>query len=122
MNTIELNEKELEEVVGGSFWPNTYTRETYHKYGISTSYNTIMPDIFEFNGRRIFADTANKIVEIGSSIDSSINSGYRSKDRIGVDEAAFIRAFNLQLNRQMGPCYSWDGKPGTKFETSFSFS
>lgn len=115
MKAQELNEKDLAEVSGGTFTPNTYTEDGYHEYGISTSYSFFEKDKFMYMGKPIDYDTANKIMKLGNLVKSSINGGFDNKNRIGSNEAAFIRAFNLQLALTFGPDFVWDGKPGKSF-------
>jgi len=45
-NTIKLTNTDLDNVYGGTFWPNMFEEEDYHKMGIRTSYHTFTYDEF----------------------------------------------------------------------------
>lgn len=111
---FQLNNEELNSVAGGTFTPNRYSQSAYHTFGISTSYHFIDPDKFWFNGKKITYEQANKIMEIGNHVMTSLNSGFKGKDKIGANEKAFIRAFNMQLKLQMPEVGLWDGTKGSK--------
>jgi hypothetical protein len=109
---FQLNNNELNSVAGGTFTPNKYSQLGYNTFGISTSYHFFAGDEFKFNGQIITYEQANKIMEIGNRVMTSLNSGYKGNDRIGPEEPAFIRAFNLQLKLQMPEVGLWNGKKG----------
>lgn len=115
MNKSVLLDEELNQVTGGTFTPNTYSASGYHTFGISTRYHFFSKDEFRYMGRPITYEQANEIMKIGNSVLCSLNSGYDHKNKIGPNEKAFIRAFNLQLSLSMGSNYIWNGIPGSDF-------
>jgi len=65
MNAIEIKDTELNEVNGGTIFPNDYDEEVYHKYGIKTKYHWFEPDEFWLpNGRKTGHYEANWWVEL----------------------------------------------------------
>lgn len=110
-----LTDEELYQVTGGTFTPNSFSAYGYHQFGISTRYNIISKDEFIYMGHPISYEQANEIMRIGNSVMCSLNSGFDHKNKIGPNEKAFIRAFNLQLMLNYGRDYIWDGVPGTNF-------
>ena len=112
---FQLNNEELNSVAGGTlFLQNKYSQSCYHTFGISTSYHFIDEDKFWFNGKKITYEQANKIMEIGNNVMTSLNSGFNGNDKISANEKAFIRAFNMQLKLQMPEVGLWDGTKGSK--------
>ena len=61
-------------------------------------------------------EQANRIVEIADKVDAVLNNGYNGRDKIGRNEAAFLRAFNSQLKIEFG--MTWDGSAGEDFDNS----
>ena len=59
IDMAEVNMEEMALANGGTFTPNTYRKEAYHKVGISTSYHLFDKDEFTFMGRSITYDQAN---------------------------------------------------------------
>lgn len=112
---FELNSKELNTVVGGTFTPNTYSQSGYHTFGISTSYHVYAKDEFKFMGKKITYSQANEIMKLGNKVMNMLNSGFTGNDRITASEPAFIRAFNMELKLLMPELGLWDGKAGCKF-------
>jgi hypothetical protein len=111
--TKELNSEEMDKVSGGTFTPNTYSKDTYHLVGISTRYNFFDKDEFKMMGQAISVDVANDIVSIARNMHSIINGGYHGANQIGYNEPRFIVAFNSQLYPKYG--IKWDGVPGSDF-------
>ena len=116
MNPIELSQEELEQAAGATFTPNTPRKGTYHAVGISTNYHILEKDEFRFMGKNITYEQANRIVEIADKVDAVLNTGYNGRDKIGRNEAAFLRAFNSQLKIEFG--MTWDGSAGEDFDNS----
>lgn len=108
-----LEPDNLDQVSGGTFDPNKYTKEMYHSIGISTKYNVIDKDEFMFMGVPISYEQANDMVAIAKRMNSIINDGYQGANKIGYSEKAFIVAFNSQLNAKYG--IYWNGAPGGDF-------
>ena len=111
--TVEMNLNEMENVSGGTFTPNTYSKEMYHAVGISTSYHFIDSDEFRFMGQPITYERANEIVQIARMVKDVMNTGSRGNDVVGYSENAFKRGFNSQLKLKYG--ITWDGKTGYDF-------
>ncbi len=114
MNPIELSQEELEQAAGATFTPNTHSASAYHSVGISTCYHFFKKDHFEFMGRNITYEQANRIVEIAEKVDAVLNAGYNDNDKIGRNEPTFLRAFNSQLQIEFGMI--WDGSAGETFD------
>ena len=112
---FQLNNEELNLVAGGTFTPNKYAQLSYNLLGISTRYHFFTADEFMFNGQKITYDEANKIMQIGNSVLTSLNSGFKGNDKIGISEKAFIRAFNMQLKIQMPHVGLWNGSKGSVY-------
>lgn len=112
IKTFELSEQELNIVSGGTAWPNTYSKSTYHSFGINTHYCVTSRDEFYFNGIRMNYDQANEIVKLGKKVLDMINAGHSGSNKITTSEPAFIRAFNMELKLTYGSKYLWDGTPG----------
>ena len=112
LKSFELSEQELNIVSGGTPWPNTYRKSTYHAFGINTHYNVSRKDEFYFNGILLNHDQANEIVKLGNKVLDMINAGHSGSNKIGTTEPAFIRAFNMELKLTYGSSYLWDGTPG----------
>ena len=109
----ELTLDELNQVAGGTFTSNTYSKSTYHSVGISTHYNVFDKDEFMFMGRAISYEQANEIVALAKRVYNVLNEGHNGANLIGYGEAAFIRAFNSQLNLKYG--IQWNGVPGSDY-------
>ena len=108
--TVELTPEEMTRVAGGTFTSNTYSKSTYHSVGISTKYSFFDKDEFMFMGRVISYERANEIVALAKRVYNVLNEGHNGANMIGYGEAAFIRAFNSQLNLKYG--IQWNGVPG----------
>ena len=108
--TVELTPEEMTRVAGGTFTSNTYSKSTYHSVGISTKYSFFDKDEFMFMGRVISYEQANEIVALAKRVYNVLNEGHNGANMIGYGEAAFIRAFNCQLNLKYG--IQWNGAPG----------
>ena len=108
--TVELTPEEMTRVAGGTFTSNTYSKSTYHSVGISTKYSFFDKDEFMFMGRVISYEQANEIVALAKRVYNVLNEGHNGANMIGYGEAAFIRAFNSQLNLKYG--IQWNGAPG----------
>ena len=108
-----LTPEELEKAAGGTFTPNTYTKEFYHMCGISTCYNFFSNDEFRFMGRGISYDMANDICATAKRVNEAMNAGHHGANQIGYGENIFIAAFNSQLLLKYG--IVWDGNPGVDF-------
>ena len=108
--TAELTLDELNQVSGGTFTSNTYSKSTYHSVGISTRYNFFCEDEFMFMGRGISYQQANEIVALAQRVYNVLNEGHHGANIIGYGEAAFIRAFNSQLKLKYG--IQWNGVAG----------
>lgn len=108
--TVELTPEEMTRVAGGTFTSNTYSKSTYHSVGISTKYSFFDKDEFMFMGRVISYEQANEIVALAKRVYNVLNEGHNGANMIGYGEAAFIRAFNSQLNLKYG--IQWNGVPG----------
>ena len=106
----ELDGNEMPRITGGTFTPNTYRKAGYHMVGISTSYHFFDKDEFTFMGRSISYDQANDIVKLANRVMDVMNTGVRGANKVNTTDAAFIRAFNSQLNLKYG--IQWDGVPG----------
>ena len=106
----ELTLDELKRAAGGTFTANTYSKSTYHSVGISTKYGFFDKDEFMFMGRVISYEQANEIVTLAKRVYNVLNEGHNGANMIGYGEAAFIRAFNSQLNLKYG--IQWNGVPG----------
>jgi len=111
--TKELTLDELDQVTGGTFTRNKYSKSTYHALGISTSYNFFAKDEFMFMGRKISYDEANELAGLAEMVFNILNEGNEGANRIGYNEPAFIRAYNSQLKLKYG--FQWNGVPGTDF-------
>lgn len=111
----KITEKELEQVTGGTFWPNEYSASNYNQFGISTDYYFFSKHQFMYNGRFISYEQANEIVRIGFSVLNSLNSEYDHKDNIGINENSFKRAFNYQLKLKFGDDWMWTGNKGINY-------
>ena len=109
----ELSFEEMASAAAGTFTPNTYRKNGYQEVGISTCYHFFDKDEFRFAGREITLDQANDIVCMAIRLNNMMNTGHRGNNRVGINEPAFIRAFNSQLYLKYG--FTWDGKPGTDF-------
>lgn len=105
-----LDMEKLSIVSGGTFTPNTYSKEAYHSIGICTSYKFFCGDEFKFMGKGISYDMANDIVKLSRKVHAMINTGAGGNNIIGYSEPAFIRSFNSQLKLNYG--LVWDGKRG----------
>ena len=110
---MELDQEEMAAAAGGTFTPNTYSKGTYHSFGISTRYNFFASDEFSFMGRSISYDQANDIVVLGRRVSDAINTGFHGANRIGNSDPMFINAFNSQLKLKYG--FVWNGVPGSDF-------
>lgn len=110
---MELDRDEMVIATGGTFTPNRYGKCGYQAVGISTSYHFFDKDEFRFMGRKITCDQADDIVRLANDVMAAMNTGVRGANKVGVTDAAFIRAFNSQLFLDYG--FAWDGKPGTDF-------
>ncbi len=108
--TVELTPEEMTRAAGGTFTSNTYSKSTYHSVGISTKYGFFDKDEFMFMGRVISYERANEIVALAKRVYNVLNEGHNGANMIGYGEAAFIRAFNSQLNLKYG--IQWNGVPG----------
>ncbi len=108
--TAELTLDELNQVAGGTFTINTYSKSVYHSVGISTRYNFFCEDEFMFMGRGISYQQANEIVALANRVYNVLNEGHHGENIIGYGEAAFIRAFNSQLKLKYG--IQWNGAAG----------
>ena len=111
--TKELTLDEMKQAAGGTFTTNTYSKSTYHTFGISTSYNVFDKDEFMFMGQKISYQRANEIVALGKRVYNVLNEGHHGANIIGYGEPAFIRAFNSQLSLKYG--IQWNGAPGYDF-------
>ena len=109
----ELTLDELKQAAGGTFTKNTYSKSTYQSVGISTRYNFFCEDEFMFMGRGISYEQANEIVALAQRVYNVLNEGKHGANMIGYGEAAFIRAFNSQLNLKYG--LQWNGAQGYDF-------
>ena len=85
----ELTAEELEQASGGTFFPNQYSKNQYHKVGISTNFHTFGRDEFFFMGNPISYETANRIVSIANDVSNVINTGKSFNDAIGYTEPVF---------------------------------
>ena len=110
LGTEELTLDLMEQVTGGTFDRNTYSKSTYHSVGISTHYNFFCEDEFMFMGRGISYQQANEIVALANRVYNVLNEGHHGANIIGYGEAAFIRAFNSQLMLKYG--IQWNGAAG----------
>ena len=108
--TEELTLDMLDRVAGGTFDKNTYSKSTYHTFGICTRYNFFDKDEFMFMGQGISYQRANEIVALGQRVYNVLNDGQHGANMIGYNEAAFIRAFNSQQSLKYG--IQWNGVPG----------
>ncbi len=108
--TVELTPEEMTRAAGGTFTSNTYSKSTYHSVGISTKYGFFDKDEFMFMGQVISYERANEIVALAKRVYNVLNEGHNGANMIGYGEAAFIRAFNSQLNLKYG--IQWNGVPG----------
>ena len=108
--TVELTPEEMTRAAGGTFTSNTYSKSTYHSVGISTKYGFFDKDEFMFMGLVISYERANEIVALAKRVYNVLNEGHNGANMIGYGEAAFIRAFNSQLNLKYG--IQWNGVPG----------
>ncbi len=109
----EMTLNEMETAAGGTFTPNTYSKEMYHAVGISTSYHFFDCDEFRFMGQPITYEKANEIVKMARMVKDVINTGSRGNDAVGYGENAFKRGFNSQLKLKYG--ITWDGSAGYDF-------
>ena len=109
-SAAELTLDELNQVAGGTFTSNTYSKSMYHTVGICTRYNVFDKDEFMFMGQSISYERANEIVALAKRVYNVLNEGNHGANIIGFGEAAFIRAFNSQLNLKYG--IQWNGAPG----------
>ena len=112
-SAAELTLDELNQVAGGTFTSNKYSKSTYHSVGISTRYNFFCEDEFMFMGRGISYQRANEIVTLAKRVYNVLNEGNHGANIIGYGEAAFVRAFNSQLSLKYG--IQWNGVPGSDF-------
>ena len=112
-SATELTLDELNQVAGGTFTINTYSKSTYHSVGISTRYNFFCEDEFMFMGRGISYQQANEIVALAKRVYNVLNEGHNGANMIGYGEAAFIRAFNSQLSLKYG--IQWNGVAGSDY-------
>lgn len=110
IRNIELDQKELDKVSGGTFTPNTYSKDTYHQIGICTSYNFFSADKFKIMEKELTESQANELVDIARRLSIIINGDYQGANKIGYSEPLFIQAFNVQLNAKYG--IKWNGQPG----------
>ena len=110
LGAVELTLDDLNRVAGGTFDKNRYSKSTYHSVGISTRYNFFDEDEFMFMGRSISYQQANEIVALAQRVYNVLNEGKHGANMIGYGEAAFIRAFNSQLNLKYG--IQWNGAQG----------
>lgn len=111
--TAELTLDELNQVAGGTFTINTYSKSVYHSVGISTRYSFICEDEFMFMGRGISYQQANEIVALAKRVYNVLNEGNNGANIIGYGESAFIRAFNSQLMLKYG--IQWNGVAGSDY-------
>ena len=111
--TAELTLDELNQVAGGTFTINTYSKSVYHSVGISTRYSFFCEDEFMFMGRGISYQQANEIVALAKRVYNVLNEGNNGANIIGYGESAFIRAFNSQLNLKYG--IQWNGVAGSDY-------
>ena len=111
--TAELTLDELNQVAGGTFTSNKYSKSFYHACGISTCYNFFDKDEFMFMGRTISYQQANEIVALGDRVYNVLNEGNHGANIIGYGESAFIRAFNSQLMLKYG--IQWNGVAGSDY-------
>ncbi len=111
--TAELTLDELNQVAGGTFTINTYSKSVYHSVGISTRYNFFCEDEFMFMGRGISYQQANEIVALAKRVYNVLNEGNNGANIIGYGESAFIRAFNSQLKLKYG--IQWNGVAGSDY-------
>ena len=109
----ELTLDELNQVAGGTFTINTYSKSVYHSVGISTRYNFLCEDEFMFMGKSISIDQANSIVKMANGVLGAMNTGARGANKVDTTDEAFIRGFNSQLYLEYGMV--WDGVPGSDF-------
>ena len=109
-SAAELTLEEMTQAAGGTFTSNKYSKSTYHSVGISTKYGFFDKDEFMFMGRVISYEQANEIVALAKRVYNVLNEGHNGANMIGYGEAAFIRAFNSQLNLKYG--IQWNGVPG----------
>ena len=107
---VELTPEEMTRAAGGTFTSNKYSKSTYHSVGISTKYGFFDKDEFMFMGRSISYQQANEIVALAQRVYNVLNEGKHGANMIGYGEAAFIRAFNSQLNLKYG--IQWNGAQG----------
>ena len=112
MSNEKINENILENVSGGTFFPNTYSESTYNKFGITTNYHAFSADEFFFNGKKISIETADAICKMGEGMLATLNGGYKHMNEVSTTEPSFIRAFNSQLKGIKGISGYWDGTPG----------
>lgn len=108
----QLDMEALEDVVGGTFTSNKFTKSQYWRCGISTSYHNLESDEFFFMGRKISYEMANAIAEIADNVLYVLNADYDGSNQISTKEDAFIRAFNCQLKITLGEKWLWNGKAG----------
>ena len=111
--TAELTLDELNQVAGGTFTINTYSKSVYHSVGISTRYSFFCEDEFMFMGRGISYQQANEIVALAKRVYNVLNEGNNGANIIGYGESAFIRAFNSQLKLKYG--IQWNGVAGSDY-------
>ncbi len=117
LNTIAMAEiapEELAAAAGGTFTPNTYSKDMYHAIGISTSYHFFDRDEFRFGGESISYEEANRLVKMARMVHDCLNTGARGENVIKYDEKSFIRAFNSQLKAD-NRYPLWDGTKGRDF-------
>ena len=103
--TAELTLDELNQVAGGTFTINTYSKSVYHSVGISTRYSFFCEDEFMFMGRGISYQQANEIVALAKRVYNVLNEGNNGANIIGYGESAFIRAYGIQWNGVAGSDY-----------------
>lgn len=106
----ELEHEELDMASGGTFDPNTYSKDQYHAIGICTSYHFWDKDEFKIMNKKLNESQANELVKIAQRLSAAINGGYDGANKIGYSEPVFIQSFNVQLRAKYG--IMWDGKPG----------
>ena len=107
---IELDQNALAQVSGGTFTPNTYSKNAYHQIGICTCYNFFGADQFRIMDKDLTESEANELVDIAKRLNGIINSGYHGANKIGYSEPLFIQAFNIHLYAKYG--IKWNGQPG----------
>ncbi len=110
-----LTDEELSQVTGGTMWPNEYSANNYNQFGIHTNFHFFAKHEFNFMGHDITYEQANEIVKLGFDVLSSLNSGYDHKNNVGINENAFLRAFNYHLKLRYGDDWMWNGYKGINY-------